>query len=76
MLRLKNLKECDGLSGGAAIEKVAEKGDPKALPLVTILSRYRTCDFSFAGIKYEVKKYLWRAEKEQGDLFDSEIKLS
>lgn len=51
------------MSGGQAIETVARRGDPRALPLVPVLVRHATCHFSFAGLKFSVKKYVERAEK-------------
>lgn len=54
-LKLKNLGEpFDRISGGAAIELLAKNGNPLAfgnLGTTVPLSKIRSCDFSFSGLK-------------------------
>ena len=42
-------------SGGAALEALALDGDPTAFPYTTPLRRRKTCDFSYAGLKTQVR---------------------
>jgi N6-L-threonylcarbamoyladenine synthase len=42
-------------SGGAALEALAARGDPKAVRFTVPLRRRPTCDFSFAGLKTAVR---------------------
>ena len=42
-------------SGGAALEALAQEGDPLAVPFTLPLQRRRTCDFSYAGLKTAVR---------------------
>ena len=45
-----------GGGGGPAVEALAKKGDPKAVPLPIPLQKRRDCDFSFAGLKTAVRR--------------------
>lgn len=42
-------------SGGAALEAIALRGDPHALPLSVPMQRQPNCDFSYAGLKTAVR---------------------
>lgn len=67
MLKLKNLAECSGLSGGAAIELLAKRGDPMAFPLTPVMPRTANCDFSFSGIKEAIKRIIKDEETKHGN---------
>ncbi|XP_060067044.1 LOW QUALITY PROTEIN: tRNA N6-adenosine threonylcarbamoyltransferase, mitochondrial-like [Ylistrum balloti] len=54
-LNLKVLPECQGLSGGAAIERVARGGNHKAIPFSSTSLGQPNCDFSFSGIQTSAK---------------------
>jgi N6-L-threonylcarbamoyladenine synthase len=45
-----------GGGGGPAVEKLALDGDPLAVPLTIPLSRRKDCDFSYAGLKTNVRR--------------------
>eukprot|EP00798_Chlamydomonas_sp_ICE-L_P028795 gene28795-31983_t len=53
-------------NGGAALEALALEGNPKAYRFVRPLLKYKTCDFSYAGLKTAVRlcieKNLGKAE--------------
>ena len=66
-LKLKNLPQCEGLSGGAAVEKLARGGDPQALPLPQIMSRNFDCDFSFGGVLESYLRHVASEEEKQGN---------
>ena len=65
-LKLKNLPECDGLSGGASVEKIAKRGDHVAFRIPDIMSAYPDCNFSFSGLHSSYIQYVEREEKKQG----------
>lgn len=44
-----------GGGGGPAMEKLAEEGNPKAIPFPVPMSKRKDCNFSFAGLKTSVK---------------------
>lgn len=45
-----------GYPGGPVIDRLAQKGDPKAVKLPTPMSSRRTLDFSFSGLKTAVAR--------------------
>ncbi|CRL00745.1 CLUMA_CG014001, isoform A, partial [Clunio marinus] len=59
-LKLRNLKEFENKSGGKSIEDAAKKcikpSDCYDFPFM--LSRYRDCQFSFAGLKNKAKRHI------------------
>ncbi|XP_070210225.1 tRNA N6-adenosine threonylcarbamoyltransferase, mitochondrial-like isoform X2 [Littorina saxatilis] len=57
-LKLKNLPECEGLSGGAAIELLAKGGNPRAFPFPQVMTQLPDCHFSFSGVKFAAKKLI------------------
>ena len=57
-LKLKLLPQCSGLSGGAAIELMARRGDHYAFIFSQVMTRLRDCNFSFAGMKSYAKKLI------------------
>ncbi|KAH9372673.1 hypothetical protein HPB48_021288 [Haemaphysalis longicornis] len=65
-LKVHNLPECQRLSGGAAVELLARGADCRAVPFPEPLTSYRTCDFSFAGLKNSVYREIQRLEKLHG----------
>ena len=64
-LKLNNLKGYEGLSGGQAIEIAARScsvvTDKYKFPLM--LTRYRDCQFSFAGMKNVAKRHIKAQQK-------------
>ena len=58
--------------GGAALSKLAEKGDPKAFKLPRPLLHSRDLDFSFAGLKTAVLTQVQKAGNEQSMSNDAE----
>ncbi|KAL3832080.1 hypothetical protein ACJMK2_023758 [Sinanodonta woodiana] len=66
-LKLKNLPECSGLSGGASIELMAKKGNPAAFKFPHhILGRYPHCNFSFSGLKETARRIIEDEETKHG----------
>jgi len=59
--------------GGAALSKLAEKGDPKAFKLPRPLLHSRDLDFSFAGLKTAVLTQVQKAGNEQAMSNDAEL---
>ncbi|XP_050418470.1 tRNA N6-adenosine threonylcarbamoyltransferase, mitochondrial isoform X1 [Patella vulgata] len=65
-MKLKNLKECAGLSGGEAVELMAKTGNPKSFQFPGVLSQNRDCNFSFSGLKFHAKNLIFQEELKQG----------
>ena len=65
-LKLKNLRQCEGLSGGAAIELLARGGNSEAFPLPKIMMQHNNCDFSFGGVLETYLRYAADEEQKQG----------
>ena len=64
LLKLRNLPEYAWLSGGAAIEMAAKKSaNPNRYEFPLPIARYRDCNFSFAGLKNNARKYVLYEEK-------------
>ncbi|XP_074263183.1 putative tRNA N6-adenosine threonylcarbamoyltransferase, mitochondrial isoform X2 [Silene latifolia] len=42
-------------SGGPAIEELAKEGDPKSIRLKVPMQQYKDCNFSYAGLKTQVR---------------------
>ncbi|KAK9742809.1 hypothetical protein RND81_03G198800 [Saponaria officinalis] len=42
-------------SGGPAIEELAREGDPKSIKLKVPMQQYKDCNFSYAGLKTQVR---------------------
>ena len=66
-MKLRNRPELRDVSGGRAIELLAEEGDSKKfefpLPLVTDQS----CNFSWAGLRSMCHKYITECELKHGN---------
>jgi N6-L-threonylcarbamoyladenine synthase len=45
-----------GGGGGPAVEELAKKGDPKAIPFTLPMQTSKTLDFSYAGLKTNVRR--------------------
>ena len=69
-LKLKNLPECDGLCGGASVEHMAQKGDPYAFNVTTIMPTRPDCSFSFAGVREKYRKIIIEEEEKHGKFFE------
>ncbi|KAL3254104.1 hypothetical protein MRX96_054391 [Rhipicephalus microplus] len=65
-LKLHKLPECRLISGGAAIELLARGANPHAFPFPEPMMDYRSCDFSFSGLKNSVFREITRLEKRHG----------
>lgn len=63
-----------GGGGGPAVEALAKEGDPKAIPLTIPLLQRKDCDFSYAGLKTNVRRAAERLANERG--VESAIDLS
>ncbi|KAK3108529.1 hypothetical protein FSP39_009998 [Pinctada imbricata] len=62
-LNLRLLPQCARLPGGAAIETMAKKGDPRAFDFPTPQFKTPNCDFMFSSLYY---KAMLREEKKHG----------
>ncbi|XP_014664381.1 PREDICTED: probable tRNA N6-adenosine threonylcarbamoyltransferase, mitochondrial isoform X1 [Priapulus caudatus] len=71
-LKLKNLPECDGMSGGESVERVARRGDPHKFVdrYPATMSKYRDCNFSFSGMKTTTMRLIEREEEKHGIVGD------
>ncbi|XP_064614471.1 tRNA N6-adenosine threonylcarbamoyltransferase, mitochondrial-like [Liolophura sinensis] len=62
-LKLKNIAQFASMSGGEAVERTAQGGDPRAFEFpAAVMSHHRHCDFSFAGLKYHAHKLIEKEE--------------
>ncbi|MEE8410504.1 MAG: tRNA (adenosine(37)-N6)-threonylcarbamoyltransferase complex transferase subunit TsaD [Myxococcota bacterium] len=52
-----------GYPGGARLEKAAEGGDPKSIPMPRGLPSTKSFDFSFSGLKTAAAQYLRRHDR-------------
>lgn len=59
-LRLETHPEVAHLAGGAAVEKLAERGDPDRFKLPQVMTASRCCNFSFAGLKTAARVHIAR----------------
>ncbi|CAI9728163.1 probable tRNA N6-adenosine threonylcarbamoyltransferase, mitochondrial isoform X1 [Octopus vulgaris] len=64
-LKLKNLPQCYGLSGGASVELVAKNGQPHAFEFPQVMLQSPDCNFSFSGFNSMAHRYISLAEKDQ-----------
>ncbi|KAF6204361.1 hypothetical protein GE061_002702 [Apolygus lucorum] len=65
-LKLRNLEEFTGMSGGQAMETAASRGDPSAFPIAEPLLHNKDCNFSFAGIKNSARSFIIQEEEKHG----------
>jgi N6-L-threonylcarbamoyladenine synthase len=64
LLKLRNVPEYEWLSGGAALEMAASKSkNPDRYEFPLPIARYRDCQFSFAGLKNNAKRFVDYEEK-------------
>eukprot|EP00106_Octopus_bimaculoides_P017121 XP_014784563.1 PREDICTED: probable tRNA N6-adenosine threonylcarbamoyltransferase, mitochondrial isoform X2 [Octopus bimaculoides] len=64
-LKLKNLPQCYGLSGGASVELLAKNGQPHAFEFPQVMLQSPDCNFSFSGFNSMAHRYISLAEKDQ-----------
>uniref|UniRef100_A0A1B6DRA7 N(6)-L-threonylcarbamoyladenine synthase n=2 Tax=Clastoptera arizonana TaxID=38151 RepID=A0A1B6DRA7_9HEMI len=62
-LKLRNLPQFSKMCGGQALEKAAELGDPLSHEFTTPLTKYRDCNFSYAGIKNQINRLIIHEEE-------------
>ncbi|XP_070791778.1 tRNA N6-adenosine threonylcarbamoyltransferase, mitochondrial [Pituophis catenifer annectens] len=65
-LSLHNHPECSGMTGGRAIETLAQQGNILRYKFTIPMQRYRDCTFSFAGLRSEITRKISKEEKEEG----------
>ena len=58
-----------GYPGGPKIDKIAKKGDPKAVDFPRVMLEKDSYDFSFSGLKTAVINYIHQKEQ-KGETFD------
>ncbi|XP_062313451.1 tRNA N6-adenosine threonylcarbamoyltransferase, mitochondrial isoform X2 [Osmerus eperlanus] len=58
--------KCSGMSGGQAIELLAQDGDRLKFSFKTPMGSHYDCDFSFAGVRHQVLMAIMKKEKEEG----------
>ncbi|KAL3904709.1 MAG: hypothetical protein SGARI_004801, partial [Bacillariaceae sp.] len=63
-----------GGGGGPAVEALAKEGDPTAIPLTIPLLKRKDCDFSYAGLKTNVRRAAEKMANERG--VESALELS
>ncbi|KAJ0070686.1 hypothetical protein NL108_017490, partial [Boleophthalmus pectinirostris] len=66
--RLSLLKHplCSSLSGGQAVEVLAQTGDPTRFKFTTPMGQTLDCNFSFAGLRNQVSMAIKKQEEEEG----------
>ncbi|XP_016522682.1 tRNA N6-adenosine threonylcarbamoyltransferase, mitochondrial isoform X2 [Poecilia formosa] len=65
-LSLRKLPRCAALSGGQAIELLAQDGDRKRFRFRTPMGQTPDCCFSFAGLRNQVTLLIQKQEAEEG----------
>lgn len=65
-LSLHNHPECSGMTGGRAIETLAQQGNILRYKFTIPMQRYRDCAFSFAGLQSEITRKISKEEKAEG----------
>lgn len=65
-LRLHNCSQYRNSSGGAAIEDMAQNGNPFAFLFSAPLQSYKNCNFSFSGMKSQAMRYIETEERRYG----------
>lgn len=65
-LKLPNLSQCQGMSGGQAVEHMAQTGDPNTFELKHYAANTQSCDFSFAGMESTFLKLIADEELKYG----------
>ncbi|XP_011304382.1 probable tRNA N6-adenosine threonylcarbamoyltransferase, mitochondrial isoform X2 [Fopius arisanus] len=64
-LKLRNIPEYADKNGGAAIELAASRAtNPFQFEFPALMSHYKDCNFSFAGLKNSVERVIGRLEEE------------
>uniref|UniRef100_A0A8D0E4K2 N(6)-L-threonylcarbamoyladenine synthase n=1 Tax=Salvator merianae TaxID=96440 RepID=A0A8D0E4K2_SALMN len=65
-LSLQKYPGCSGLSGGKAIELLAQKGNMLHYKFKVPMEQHYNCNFSFAGLQSQVTGTIAQKEKEEG----------
>ncbi|XP_070588034.1 tRNA N6-adenosine threonylcarbamoyltransferase, mitochondrial isoform X2 [Erythrolamprus reginae] len=65
-LYLHNHPECSGMTGGRAIETLAQQGNILRYQFTIPMQRYRDCSFSFAGLRSEITRKISTEETAEG----------
>ncbi|XP_077175573.1 tRNA N6-adenosine threonylcarbamoyltransferase, mitochondrial isoform X2 [Paroedura picta] len=65
-LSLQQHPECSGLSGGKAIEKMAQRGNKLCYELRAPMKLHVNCNFSFSGLRTNADEVIVQKEKEEG----------
>ncbi|KAL4635616.1 putative tRNA N6-adenosine threonylcarbamoyltransferase, mitochondrial isoform X1 [Arapaima gigas] len=58
--------KCFSFSGGQAIEYLAKEGNRSKFHFKSPMGQHHDCNFSFAGLRNQVKKAIEKAEQEEG----------
>ncbi|XP_074858074.1 tRNA N6-adenosine threonylcarbamoyltransferase, mitochondrial isoform X2 [Carettochelys insculpta] len=65
-LSLRKHPECCSMSGGKAIEHLAQQGNRLHYELKTPMRQHPNCNFSFSGLQNHATKLITQKEKEEG----------
>ncbi|KAJ1186970.1 hypothetical protein NDU88_003749 [Pleurodeles waltl] len=65
-LSLKNHEECSTMSGGQALEHLAQQGEQQKFKLTLPLARSLDCNFSFSGLRSHADGIIAQKKKEEG----------
>ncbi|KAH0621583.1 hypothetical protein JD844_023044 [Phrynosoma platyrhinos] len=65
-LSLQKHPGCSGLSGGKAVEKMAQQGNGLHYEFKVPMERHSDCNFSFAGLQSQVTRMIEQKEKTEG----------
>lgn len=67
-MRLLTDPDLASLSGGAAIERLAELGDAHQYDFPATMKHSRNCDFSFSGLQAQAKRIIELEETKLGKI--------
>ncbi|KAJ6665236.1 hypothetical protein lerEdw1_004285 [Lerista edwardsae] len=65
-LSLQKHPKCSGLSGGKAIEQLAQQGNMRSYGFKVPMEQQHNCNFSFAGLQSQITRMIAQREREEG----------
>ena len=56
------------MSGGRAIETLAQRGNVRAFEFTHPMSHYKDCSFSFSGLEHNLLRHVIKEERKYGEM--------
>ncbi|KAJ7345540.1 hypothetical protein JRQ81_001490 [Phrynocephalus forsythii] len=75
-LSLRKHPECSTLSGGQAIERMAQRGNRRRYTFTIPMEKIRSCNFSFSGLQSHITRVIEREKEAEGQLLSSASDLA